>query len=266
MTQATDPTTFTAALAEAYAESQTVTGEQASGDEGAGAEQSLSHEEIQAPPAATPETYKVKVDGEEVDVTLEEALAGYQRQSSYTKGTQSLAAEKQRLAQAEAIFDLIQEDPKAAIAQLAEAFEITDFEPVDLDSLDPLEREVLELKSFKEQQIALQEAASVDAEFASLKNKYNDQDIDEVALLEHAINVGAGSLEVAYRDLKADDWLTQATAKRTADADAAAIEAKRQAAVVDGGTSRSTAGVSAGSGRPQTVREAYAAALEESKA
>ena len=43
------------------------------------------------------ETYQVKVDGEMVEVSLKEALAGYQRQADYTRKAQALAAEKQQL-------------------------------------------------------------------------------------------------------------------------------------------------------------------------
>lgn len=43
------------------------------------------------------EVYKVKVDGEEVEVTKEELLKGYMRQSDYTRKTQSLAQERKRL-------------------------------------------------------------------------------------------------------------------------------------------------------------------------
>lgn len=49
-----------------------------------------------------PPTYKVKVDGEEIEVTLEEALAGYQRQSAFTKRTQQLAEERKALREQEA--------------------------------------------------------------------------------------------------------------------------------------------------------------------
>ena len=42
-------------------------------------------------------TYKVKVDGELVEVTLKEALAGYQRQADYTRKAQQLAAEREEL-------------------------------------------------------------------------------------------------------------------------------------------------------------------------
>jgi hypothetical protein len=37
------------------------------------------------------ETYRVKVDGEEVEVTLEEALKGYQRQAAFTRRMQEVA-------------------------------------------------------------------------------------------------------------------------------------------------------------------------------
>lgn len=43
--------------------------------------------------------YKVKVDGQEVEVTQEELLRGYMRQSDYTRKTQALANERQRYEQ-----------------------------------------------------------------------------------------------------------------------------------------------------------------------
>jgi len=39
--------------------------------------------------------YKVKVDGQEVEVTQEELLRGYMRQSDYTRKTQQLANQRQ---------------------------------------------------------------------------------------------------------------------------------------------------------------------------
>ena len=41
--------------------------------------------------------YRVKLDGEDYEVTLDEALAGYQRQQDYTKKTQAVAEEKKQL-------------------------------------------------------------------------------------------------------------------------------------------------------------------------
>lgn len=41
------------------------------------------------------ETYEVTIDGETVDVSLKEALAGYQRQADYTRKAQALSQERQ---------------------------------------------------------------------------------------------------------------------------------------------------------------------------
>ena len=41
--------------------------------------------------------YTVKVNGEDVEVTQEELLRGYMRQSDYTRKTQALADERQRI-------------------------------------------------------------------------------------------------------------------------------------------------------------------------
>jgi len=43
------------------------------------------------------ETFVVKVDGESIEVTIDELKSGYQRQADYTRKAQALAAEKQEL-------------------------------------------------------------------------------------------------------------------------------------------------------------------------
>lgn len=58
-----------------------------------------SDEEVDGDSPDLGETYQVKVDGEVVEVTLDEALAGYQRQADYTRKAQALAAEKQEFEQ-----------------------------------------------------------------------------------------------------------------------------------------------------------------------
>lgn len=58
-----------------------------------------------------PTSYKVKIDGEEVEVTLDELQSGYSRQQDYTRKTQELAQQRkiieqqqQELAQRDAIY------------------------------------------------------------------------------------------------------------------------------------------------------------------
>jgi hypothetical protein len=43
-----------------------------------------------------PETYRVKVDGEEIEVTLEELTKGYSRNADYTRKTQALAEQRRQ--------------------------------------------------------------------------------------------------------------------------------------------------------------------------
>lgn len=61
-------------------------------DEPEDGEQSEAEEDAEAP-EEQPELYTVKVAGEEVQVTLDEALKGYSREQDYTRKTQALAEE-----------------------------------------------------------------------------------------------------------------------------------------------------------------------------
>lgn len=65
------------------------------------------------------ETYQVKVDGEVVEVSLKEALAGYQRQADYTRKAQALATEKQEFEQAVSQFS----DAIGSLQQLDSAWD-----------------------------------------------------------------------------------------------------------------------------------------------
>lgn len=67
-------------------------------DEDSEEEQPEQEEEEHQEPEEEPK-YKVKVDGEEVEVTQEELLRGYMRQSDYTRKTQQLANERQQVEQ-----------------------------------------------------------------------------------------------------------------------------------------------------------------------
>ena len=71
-------------------------------DEGEDDEEELEAEEDDEPEDETddsdePPTYTVKVDGEETEVTLDEALAGYQRQQAFTRKTQEVAEQRRRI-------------------------------------------------------------------------------------------------------------------------------------------------------------------------
>ena len=96
-------------------------------------EASEESEEVEEPPR-----YRVKVDNEEVEVTLDELLKGYSRTSDYTKKTQTLAeqrkaveAERQRIEEAAKVRDqyaqrlavveqMLTQQPEENLAELKE--------------------------------------------------------------------------------------------------------------------------------------------------
>ena len=64
------------------------------------------------------DVYTVRVNGEDVDVTLDEALKGYQRESDYTRKTQQLAEQRKQLETEQSEFQAVQ----AQTAQLRDAY------------------------------------------------------------------------------------------------------------------------------------------------
>ena len=72
----------------------------------------------------TESTYRVKVDGEEIEVTLDEALQGYQRQQAYTKRSQELAemrkAAEREAAEAKAARDYYAQQLEVAAQQISQ--------------------------------------------------------------------------------------------------------------------------------------------------
>src|SRR5690606_29798652 len=85
------------------------------------------------------QTFTVKVDGEEIEVTLEEALAGYQRQADYTRKTQALSQERERYAAFDALEEALQVDPQGTLTKLARLYGVELAGNEDSQVEDPLE-------------------------------------------------------------------------------------------------------------------------------
>jgi len=106
--------------------------------------------------------YRVKLDGTDYEVTLDEALAGYQRQQDYTKKTQAIAEEKSKL-QAEQ--EAAQQDRlryQQHLEQLVQQQQAQQPVEPDWDQLyeqDPLEwmKQKEEFRSQKERNLELQQ-------------------------------------------------------------------------------------------------------------
>lgn len=198
----------------------------------------------------------VKVDGQEQAVSLKEALDGYSRQSDYTRKTQELATERQRLSQAEAIYQALEADPQGTMQALQEAFGIAPQSAgADDEWVDPVEQRIAML----EQQIAAQQEAArqadIDREITDLHSRYGE--FDEGALLAHAIKFGIPNLEAAYAHMTYDSVAAERAAAKQA-AEEAALAAKRDASLVAGGHSAPSGVVTAGAGdRVESVWDAF---------
>lgn len=215
----------------------------------------------------------VKLDGEELQVPLSEAIAGYQRQADYTRKTQELAQEREQYQFASALQAALESDPQGTINLLAEHYGITRQQAADMvadgsfdEELDPTERKYRELDkriaSFEEQQTRQQ----IEAEVARLRSKYEDFNVQEVVTA--AIKAGTNDLEGTYKQIAFDRIMAKNEVERQARekqkaAENAVVESKRQAAVVSGGAS-ATQSTTTESFEPITsVRDAYIAAKRQ---
>ena len=99
---------------------------------------------------------KIQVNGEEVTVPLQEALAGYQRQADYTRKTQELSEQKKQVQYASALQEALQNDPAATLQLLQQQYGL-DVQPEEEEWMDPAEKQFRSL----EQRIAAFESQKV---------------------------------------------------------------------------------------------------------
>lgn len=212
--------------------------------------------------APEPERHKYVANGIEHEATLDELRQLASAGQDYTRKTQELAAERQRLAEAEALYERLSEDPETIVRKLAEAYgiDVNDREPVDPEEarIRALEQQFAADHQAREQEVAMRR---IDTSLAALHEQYGE--FEEEGLFAYAIEHEITDLTTAYRDMKFDEIRQEALAAREAqrakDTDSR-IEGKRDATVVSGG-STTQAGTEEDSlpERP-TVRQALLAA------
>lgn len=213
----------------------------------------------------TGETVVVKVDGEEIEVTLDELKAGYSRQSDYTRKTQALAAEREQMAGLLQLADALQANPEAALAELARAFEVDlapsaeiDDDGYGLDDDDPIMRELKELREWKseidsdrEYQRREAQDRALQATLDQIKVDNSDPEMDEEELLRFAVDHQIADLAIAYELKSAREGRSKVSP---------ALEAKRAAPPVETATRR---GARKGTGRIESIADALRSALAE---
>lgn len=235
----------------------------------AGAPEASGEESVEAPQATEPEgpTITVEIDGTEVVLTAEEVQKGYLRQGDYTRKTQEIADQKRRLETLDRFEKSLDADPQLTLSQLAEAYgvELTPAQQQavqdagsELDPDDPIQAELAELRKFRttvEQQFSRQEEAAVqaqiDADLDAVRTEFGAADLDEIALLEFAVERNIPNLKDAYR-------LQQALESEKAKVDAERKQATKPTVPVEGGGSAPA--VSEGGNVKMTLDEAFGAA------
>ena len=215
--------------------------------------------EVSQEPAG--ELFTVKVGGDEMQVSLEELQDGYQRQSDYTRKTQELASERQRLQQAEAIVSALEADPQGTLQALHNAFGVEENVPTngptgsDWEVDDPQSERINRLEKQLEDQAKVQRQQALDKEMSSLKEQHGD--FDEQELFQHALKNQIPNLEAAYAHMKFNEVADKA---KRLEEEAAVVDAKREAAVVETGSSRQAGAIVASSNSneaPSSIREAF---------
>ena len=210
----------------------------------------------------TGDVHTVKVDGQEQQVSLDELRNGYQRQADYTRKTQELASERERLAQGEAIVQALESDPEGAITALAGAFGVgggnqqTMPDQTEYEDLDPEEFRLRRIESSIEEQNRALRQQNLQKEVKTLRDKYDGIDFDEKALYAHALKNKINNLDAAFTHMNWDQMQTVAK-------DAEIVEEKRAAQIVDGTPGSSEGNVDRAVRAVDSIRDAFALAQTE---
>ena len=207
--------------------------------------------------------YTVKVDGAVQQVSLEELQQGYQRQADYTRKTQEIAAERDRLQQAEAIVSALEHDPEGTLQTLAHSFNVAPItgQQVSDDEyaeVDPTQQKLAELEHKIARQEQMERVQRVEREVSTLQEKYGEFNREE--LLNHALKNGIPNLEAAYTHMRFND--VKSTADKLSQ-EQEITNKKREAAVVTPGGSTQSGVETEPTPQVSSLREAFALAKQQ---
>ena len=119
-------------------------------------------EEVTEQESSEDQYYPIKLDGEDMEITLDEALQGYQRQSDYTKKTQALANDRKQVEAEKQALSQQREHYKQTVDKLVSEQQTQSVKEPDWDQLyenDPLEwmKQKEQFRSNKEKSLELQQ-------------------------------------------------------------------------------------------------------------
>lgn len=212
---------------------------------------------------------KVKIDGEELDVPVKEALSGYQRQADYTRKTQELAAQRESLQFAQTIAQALESDPAGTLELLGRHYggagQPANQIPSVPEFADPLERQVWELNQKVQSFEQAQAQVALEKEINRLSSQY--QDFNAAEVIQHALRLGSDNLEAVYKQIAFDRLAQEVATYRKANEvvsqrEQGIVDAKRNAAFVAGGASANGA-TAEPAGRITSVADAWLAAKRQ---
>lgn len=190
---------------------------------------------------------KVKVDGEELDVPFNEALQGYQRQADYTRKTQELASQREQFQFAQTLQQALESDPQGTLQVLSRHYGVAAAEQMVADAQpetpqfdDPLEQRVWEAEQRLQQYEQDRANEQLQQEISRLQSTYEDFNPQEV--VSAALKMGTTDLEAVYKQTAYDRLLQQVRTQQEAqqvlaDQNQQVVDAKRDAAFIEGGAS-----------------------------
>ena len=220
--------------------------------------------EVQQEPAG--ESYTVKVDGSAAQVSLDELRDGYQRQSDYTRKTQELASERQRLEQAEAIVSSLESDPEGTLKALGDAFGISATPQENTEAAGSMwdtpdnetSKRLAELEGRVKGYDRLHKQQALEKQVTSLKEKYGY--FNEKEVFPHALRNKIGNLEAALTHMRYNDVASKA---EKLEQEQNRLEAKRDAAVVEPTGSKQAGSTRQAVAKSMSLREAFESAKRE---
>lgn len=199
---------------------------------------------------------KVQVDGQEVTIPLQEAIAGYQRQADYTRKTQELSEQRKQVQFAATLADALEKDPATTLQMLQKHYSVGAQAPQEEEYLDPTEKQL----RLMEQRIAAFEQKQAMDELTktveSLSGKYGDEfNADEV--VAKALTLGTTDLEAVFKQIAFDKIYSKANeASKKLNEEQTRKQAKREAGIVSSASSAKS-GSAPVTTKPASVFEAF---------
>jgi hypothetical protein len=227
---------------------------------------------------------RVKVDGQDAEVPLREALQGYSRTADYTRKTQELAAQRQQAEYALTVQRAIQSNPAEALGLLARQYGVAyeqpsnegyenDYEDDDDDQFtDPLERQIREQQRQISRLTEVQETRNaqeiLQSAIGGLQRRYqlDDATIRQVVGTALQNRMGPESFDMIYKNIAFDRAQQlrgqQLQQRQAAEASRSAARDRAGQLIGTGGSSNGAGGVPTSGGNP-SIHEAFAAAERE---